>query len=195
MKRSKFSEEQVVYAIRQADAGTPVGDLCRQLGVSDATFYAWKKKIAGSNGSSLTSRSTSICCRRPCEKKSKARTPSRTDCLVSRDVSGQLPAGLPLGAVWASVVVSTESSHGSVGAADTDSRSGPCPAPVWVSADLGVAASGRLAGESEARPTTVQTRWLATAYAGATAEAYRAAPRPRSHASGPDGAVEYGFCA
>ena len=46
MKRSKFSEEQIVYAIRQADAGTAVGDLCRQLGVSDATFYAWKKKYA-----------------------------------------------------------------------------------------------------------------------------------------------------
>jgi len=46
MKRSKFSEEQIVYAIRQADAGTPVGDLCRQLGVSDATFYAWKKKYS-----------------------------------------------------------------------------------------------------------------------------------------------------
>ncbi len=46
MKRSKFSEEQIVYAIRQAGAGTPVGDLCRQLGVSDATFYAWKKRCA-----------------------------------------------------------------------------------------------------------------------------------------------------
>jgi putative transposase len=46
MKRSKFSEEQIVYAIRQAEGGTPVGDLCRQLGVSDATFYAWKKKYA-----------------------------------------------------------------------------------------------------------------------------------------------------
>jgi putative transposase len=44
MKRSRYSEEQIVYAIRQADAGAPVGDLCRQLGVSDATFYAWKKK-------------------------------------------------------------------------------------------------------------------------------------------------------
>ena len=43
MKRSRFSEEQIVYAIRQAEAGTPVGDLCRQLGVSEATFYAWKK--------------------------------------------------------------------------------------------------------------------------------------------------------
>ena len=46
MKRSKFSEEQIVFAIRQAEAGTPVGDLCRQLGASDATFYAWKKKYA-----------------------------------------------------------------------------------------------------------------------------------------------------
>ena len=46
MKRSKFSEEQIVYAIRQAESGTLVGDLCRQLGVSDATFYAWKKKYA-----------------------------------------------------------------------------------------------------------------------------------------------------
>jgi len=46
MKRLKFTEEQVVYALRQAEAGTPVGDLCRQLGVSEATFYAWKKKYA-----------------------------------------------------------------------------------------------------------------------------------------------------
>ena len=46
MKRSTFSEEQIVYAIRQAEAGTPVGDLCRQLGGSDTTFYAWKKQYA-----------------------------------------------------------------------------------------------------------------------------------------------------
>ena len=46
MKRSKFSEEQVVYALRQEKAGTAVEDVCRQLGVSRATFYAWKKKYA-----------------------------------------------------------------------------------------------------------------------------------------------------
>ena len=46
MKRSKFSEEQVAYALRQVESGTPVGDVCRQLGVSEATFYAWKKKYA-----------------------------------------------------------------------------------------------------------------------------------------------------
>ena len=87
MKRSRFSEEQIVYAIRQAESGTPVGDLCRQLGVSEATFYTWKKqyahlgvselagcarwkrKMPDSNGWWRTSRSTNTCCRRPCEKK------------------------------------------------------------------------------------------------------------------------------
>ena len=46
MKRSKFSEEQVTYALRQVEAGTPVADMCRQLGVSEATFYVWKKRYA-----------------------------------------------------------------------------------------------------------------------------------------------------
>jgi len=44
MKKSRFSEEQITYALRQADGGTPVVDVCRQLGVSEATFYVWKKK-------------------------------------------------------------------------------------------------------------------------------------------------------
>jgi putative transposase len=39
MKRSRFSEEQIVYALRLADGGTPVADVCRQLSVSEATYY------------------------------------------------------------------------------------------------------------------------------------------------------------
>lgn len=46
MKRSKFSEEQIVDALRQAERGTPVGDLCRQYGIAEQPFYAWKKKYA-----------------------------------------------------------------------------------------------------------------------------------------------------
>ena len=46
MKRSRFTEEQITYALRQSDAGTPVADICRQLGVSEASFYVWKKKYA-----------------------------------------------------------------------------------------------------------------------------------------------------
>ncbi len=40
MKRSRFSEGQIVYTLRQADSGTTVGDLCRQRGIAEHTFYA-----------------------------------------------------------------------------------------------------------------------------------------------------------
>ena len=46
MKRSKFTEEQIAYALRQVESGTAPTDVCRQLGVSEATFYIWKKKYA-----------------------------------------------------------------------------------------------------------------------------------------------------
>ena len=47
MKKSKFTEEQIAYALRQAEGGTPVLDVCRKLGVSEQTFYRWKKKYEG----------------------------------------------------------------------------------------------------------------------------------------------------
>ena len=46
MKKSRFSEEQIAYALRQVESGTAVGDVCRQIGVSEATFYVGKKKLA-----------------------------------------------------------------------------------------------------------------------------------------------------
>lgn len=46
MKGNRFTEEQIAYALRQAESGTPVADVCRQLGVSEASFYLWKKKFS-----------------------------------------------------------------------------------------------------------------------------------------------------
>ena len=46
MKTSKFTEEQVAYALRLSESGTPVADVCRQMGISEATFYVWRKKYA-----------------------------------------------------------------------------------------------------------------------------------------------------
>ncbi|MFN0179612.1 MAG: transposase [Gemmatimonadales bacterium] len=42
MKRSQFSEEQTAHAVRRPEGGTPAGDVCRQLGISEAPLYQWK---------------------------------------------------------------------------------------------------------------------------------------------------------
>ena len=47
MKKSRFSEEQIAFALRQSGSGTAVEEVCRKLGVTQATFYRWKKKFAG----------------------------------------------------------------------------------------------------------------------------------------------------
>ena len=47
MRKSQFTEEQIAFALRQAETGTSVDAICRKLGVTQATFYRWKKKFAG----------------------------------------------------------------------------------------------------------------------------------------------------
>ena len=47
VKRSRYTEEQIAFALRQAESGTPVGEVCRKMGVSENTFYRWKRKFAG----------------------------------------------------------------------------------------------------------------------------------------------------
>ncbi|MBK9215815.1 MAG: IS3 family transposase [Chloracidobacterium sp.] len=47
MKRSKFTEQQIVFALKQADTGVSVAEVCRKMGISEATFYNWKKKYEG----------------------------------------------------------------------------------------------------------------------------------------------------
>ena len=47
MKKSRFSEEQIAFALRQSESGTAVEAICRKLGVTQATFYRWKRKFAG----------------------------------------------------------------------------------------------------------------------------------------------------
>ncbi len=53
MKRSKFTEQQIAFALKQAELGTPVEEVCRKMGISDATFYNWKKKYGGLGPSEL----------------------------------------------------------------------------------------------------------------------------------------------
>ena len=53
MPKKRFSEEQIAFALRQAESGTSVGEICRKMGVADATFYRWKKVYAGMGGSEI----------------------------------------------------------------------------------------------------------------------------------------------
>ena len=47
MKRTRYSEEQIAFALRQAESGTPVTEVCRKMGVTERSFYRWKRKYAG----------------------------------------------------------------------------------------------------------------------------------------------------
>jgi putative transposase len=47
MKKSRFTNEQIAFASKQAETGTPVAEICRKMGVSEPTFYRWKKKFDG----------------------------------------------------------------------------------------------------------------------------------------------------
>lgn len=53
MKKTKFTEAQIVFALKQAETGVKVEEICRKLGISEATFYNWKKKYGSLGVSEL----------------------------------------------------------------------------------------------------------------------------------------------
>lgn len=46
MKKTKFTEAQIVFAIKQSETGTAVKEVCRKMGISEAAFYSWKRNLA-----------------------------------------------------------------------------------------------------------------------------------------------------
>jgi putative transposase len=53
MKKSRFSESQIISILKQAEAGTPVPELCREHGMSSALFYRWRSKYGGMDASMM----------------------------------------------------------------------------------------------------------------------------------------------
>lgn len=211
MKKSKFGEEQSANALREVESGRPPADVCRQLGVSEATFYIWKKKYAHLGVSELRQL-------RPLEdengrlkrlvadlsldkhiltealrKRSEAHTAPRAGRLGAEHLRGQLRAGLSPGAIQSRGVVPPLHPGRPGAVAGAHPRPGARAAAVRIHAHLGAAASRGLAGEQEVRPPSISARRAATADARPTTEAYRPAPRPSADAGGPDRAVEHGL--
>jgi len=54
MKKSRYSDSQIISILRQAEAGTPVPELCREHGMSNASFYKWRAKYGGMDASLMT---------------------------------------------------------------------------------------------------------------------------------------------
>lgn len=53
MKKTKYTDEQIAFALRQAETGTPVNEVIRKMGISEATYYNWKRKYGGLNPSEV----------------------------------------------------------------------------------------------------------------------------------------------
>ncbi len=47
MKKSRFTDEQIAFTLKQAETGTRIDEICRKMGISDATFYKWRQKYGG----------------------------------------------------------------------------------------------------------------------------------------------------
>jgi putative transposase len=112
MKASKFSESQIAFVLRQGEDGTPVEEICRKTGISQATYYNWKKKYGGLmpsemkrlkqleeengrlNGWSRTCRWTRRCCRTFSSESSEAWPPAGADRGGPAHVVRQHPAGV-----------------------------------------------------------------------------------------------------
>jgi putative transposase len=63
MSRKRFTEEQIAFALRQHESGTAIAEIVRKMGISEQTFYRWKKKFAGSrHGTALAAFGASLSC-------------------------------------------------------------------------------------------------------------------------------------
>jgi putative transposase len=176
MKKSRYTEEQIAYVLRQAESGTPVSDVCRSIGISEATFYVWKKKYASLGVSELRKLRqleaenvrlkrlvadlslTSTSSRKSSQKSSEAVTPPGECSLDSRAIADQLCSGVSARSAQPSRMVSKEHGEGSVRPAHAHPRDRNEPTAIRLPTHSRRAASRGLEGESQARASTLLAR-------------------------------------
>ncbi len=166
MKRSKFTESQIVFALKQAETGVAVAEVCRKMGISEATFYNWKKKYGGLGPDELrrlrqleeeNSRLKQIVADLTLDKQMlqdvlKKSSESQAAATAGERSVDRLPsiraAGLRSSAFVSLGVSLCRTSPRRPGGETTDPRDRRVARAVWLSADSDPAAAGRLARQS-----------------------------------------------
>ena len=153
MKKSRFSEEQITYALKQADAGTPVADISRQLGVSEASFYHWRKKYGELGVSGMRQENARLkrlvadvtldkhILGEVIRKKFEAASAQDAGVLDVRAVPHQYPARVPAGSVLPIGILQRQHEAGFLGPAAAYPGHRARPSSFWLSTDHGSAAA------------------------------------------------------
>jgi putative transposase len=213
MKKSRFSEDQIAYALRMSDGGTPVVDVCRQIGISEATFYTWKKKYGELGVSELrklrqledeNARLRRIVAdltldkqilQEVVKKSSEGCQAPRAGSLDAGTFQGQRAPLVPTGAAAAFELVRQERGARSQRPASAHSTPRDEQAPVWLSACPGDAQTRALGGGREARVPVASPGRPTVAYEGQAPQAHRVAARQTAACNRAKPALEHGLCA
>lgn len=212
MKKSRSTEEQIAYVLRQAEAETPVQDVWRGLGISKATFYVWKKKYASLGVSELRKlrqlEAENARLKRLvadltldkhllpeviAKKSSEAVTPQGNHSLDPRAIPGQFRQGVSAGIDQPRGMVSAKHGEGSVGLANA--HPGDCdePAEIWIPTDPCSASSRGLEGQPEASPPAIPFGRAASANAGSKEQAPESASGAGTTGNGSQRTLEHGL--
>ena len=96
MKNGRYSDSQIMAVLKQAEGGTPVSELCREHGMSSASFYIWRAKLGGMDASLMSEMSMqNDLLKEALEKSAEAISEARDGHECGRTARGQHCAGLP----------------------------------------------------------------------------------------------------
>ena len=178
MKKSKFTEQQIAFALRQAETGTKVKEIIRQMGITEQTFYRWKRKFGGLGPSELrklrlleeeTRRLKKLVAdlsldkamlQEVIEKNFEGRSEAPSHRLHARQLSGERTASLSCPAFDSIELQTRVNSEGSSRSSSEDSRSRRESSPLWLPSDSHLASTRRIQSRQGSSPSVVSARRL-----------------------------------
>ena len=182
MKKSKFTEQQIAFALRQAETGTKVNEIIRKLGITEQTFYRWKRKYGGLGPSELRKLRQleeenrklkamvadlsldKAMLQEVIEKNSKGRSEAPVRAFPPRDLSGERAAGMPCSAAGPIELPVSVVEEGSNRSSSKDTRARRSTRSIRLPADPYLVAARGIQGEqaSGASPVSRGRAQLAT---------------------------------